>query len=72
MYMQLDAYNSKVHIKYGECTLEMKKCMWCINEMKHLQKSDINQVRILVYNQDKTFSNKVNHDVVYNQESTYW
>ena len=38
--------------------------------MKHLQKSEINQFGILMYDRDKTFPNKVNHDLVYEQEST--
>ena len=42
-----------------------------MTEMKHLQKSYINQVRILVYNRDKTFTNQVNHDLVYKWEATY-
>ena len=42
-------------------------------EIKHLQKSEINQVGILVYKWDlyETFPNKVNHDIVYEQESAY-
>ena len=42
-----------------------------MTEMKHLQKSEINQVRILVYDLGETFTNRVNHDQVYEWESTY-
>ena len=40
-----------------------------MNETKHLQKSEINQVRILVYDRDETFPNRVIHDLLYEQES---
>ena len=39
--------------------------------MKHLQKSKINQVRILVYDWDEIFPNRVIHDLVYEWESAY-
>ena len=31
--------------------------------------TEINKVRILVYNQDETFPNRVIHDLLYEQES---
>ena len=37
-------YKSKVNIKYGECTLEMKKIhvyvIYCMTETKHFQATD--------------------------------
>ena len=42
-----------------------------MTKMKHLQKSEISQVRILVHDSDETFTSRVNHDLVYEWESTH-
>ena len=74
-------YKSKINIKYNECTLKMKNTCNSLRLRRNFYKNlrsiksefkcttEINKVRILVYDRDETFPNRVIHDLVYEWES---